>query len=196
MSRSEDVSKSDAQGLCRECSRSKYDHHSAGRPPFRRSPLFTDIIAAAALVTSVASLVVSILNYRSSGPRVTITWHRFSIRAAEIWLEVRLANAGGGEVDLDGATCDLLGPTISTLQRLKSGSSHLLEFRTTAPTQLRSAGSVTLSVGLGTGRTLVTQLRISDEDQAAIALAAQRSLISADPANGDRAWRPPTQEEI
>jgi hypothetical protein len=154
------------------------------------------MMSGAALLISLASLVVSILGYRSSGPRVSVASHAFSVRANELWLEVRLANAGAGEIDIDGATCDVLGPTVTTLPyRLKSGSSHLIQFRARLEPELTRIGSVTISVGLGNGQTLVTQVRIDDVEQAEISrgligLALPNSRSGGPPST----FQPPTQD--
>ena len=159
------------------------------------------MFSSLALATSLCSLVVSIMTYRSAGPRVSVAAHAFSLRNGELWLEVRLANAGKGEVDLDGATCDLLGPTVTILSyRLKAAASHTLLFRGPIDQSLAQVGSATVNVGLGNGRSLVAQVRFTDDEQAALRLALQQLLPAPairPPTQGTpRLWLPPTQEEV
>jgi len=92
--------------------------------------LLTYVFSGLALITSLASLGLSVLTYRMAGPKLTLVGHSFSFLANEVLLQVKIANAGKGEVDIDGATCDVLGPTVSTLpHRMKAASSHLVDFR-------------------------------------------------------------------
>ncbi len=156
------------------------------------------VLSSLALATSLASLVVSILNYRSSGPRIRVVSHTFAVRSGELWLEVKVANAGKAEVDLDGASCDVLGPTANTLPyRLKSAASHVLVFRAPIAAHSRRIGSATVNVGLGSGRTTTSQVRLTDAEQAALATAiAMAAIPRTDSAENPTIWYPPTQEQL
>ena len=148
-------------------------------------------LSALALAVSLASLVVSILGHRASGPRVEIARHAFTVQDTELWLELRVANVGRGEINIDGATCDRLGSTTNALPfRLLAAASHPLHFRTPLTAALLGIGNVTVNVGLGTGRTLTKQLRLSDEQQALIRQATT-SFASA-----GTVWYPRVQEEL
>lgn len=148
------------------------------------------------------SLLLSIMAYRSERPRVSVATHLFSIHDDEFWLQVRLANAGRGEIDLDGATCDLMGPTGTNLPyRLKAAASYLLLFRAPLSEVLTRTGSVTVNVGLGNGRSLVAQVQLTDEEQATLRTALQailplvRNTRPPTEVPSPR-WLPPTQEEV
>jgi hypothetical protein len=152
--------------------------------------LIANVLSGLALLTSACSLLVSIISYRSAGPRVVIAKHSFSIRQDELWLAVRLANTGKGEIDLDGATCDLLGPTVTALPyRLKAAASHELFFRATLSQSLARTGSVTVNVGFGNGRSLVAQVRLTDQEQSDVSLCMPSQVA-------ERFWLPPTQDEV
>jgi len=56
------------------------------------------VFSGLALAMSAFSLVESIMSYRPAGPRVSVATHAFSWRNNELWLAVRLANAGKGEI--------------------------------------------------------------------------------------------------
>ena len=154
--------------------------------------LLPELISGLALMTSVLSLAVSILSHRAAGPKVKLLSHTFLVRGRELWLEVRVANAGRGEVGLDGASCDVLGPTLSLLpHRLRSGSSVVLTFRALLRRDLASVGGVTVSLGLGSGHSIVEQLRFTEREQLDLGVA----LVH--PGWGVRGkWIPPSQEEI
>jgi hypothetical protein len=142
------------------------------------------------------------MTYRADRPRVSAITHLFSIHDDEIWLQVRLANAGKGEIDLDGATCDLMGPTVTVLPyRLKSAASHVLLFRAPLTQIFSRIGSVTLNVGLGDGRSLVSQVQLTDQEQAAFRLAFEEiefrsRIVHLEEHAGNRYWIPPTQDEV
>lgn len=160
--------------------------------------MLTYVLSGLALLTSLASLGVSVLTYRMAGPRVTLDSHSFTVLGSEVWLRLKIVNAGKGEIDVDGATCDLLGPTVTLLShRMKSASSHHLEFRAPVEPRLGRAGSVTVSIGLGNGRNLTSQVRMTGEEQAEVRGYLDRSM-KPDwpplPSAGD--WHPPTQEEL
>jgi len=158
--------------------------------------LLTEVISSLALSASVCSLVVSILTYKNAGPRVAVTSHTVIVRSGELWLEARLSNVGKGEIDVDGATCDLLGPTTTALPyRLKAASSHVLTFRSQVTPNLAWIGSVTLNVGLGNGRSLVQQLRLTDVEQAGVRRAVEMESTIYQQERPET-WIPPTQEEI
>lgn len=153
------------------------------------------VFSALALVTSVASLGVSILTYRTAGPKVTLLGHSFSLFPHEVWLQIKIVNAGKGEVDIDGATCDLLGPTVTALPyRLKAAASHLIVFRAPSPAGLGRSGSVTVNVGLGNGRNLTSQVRMTEIEQAD--LRRLQSNLQAPARQSFPSWLPPSQEEL
>lgn len=160
------------------------------------------IIASVAALISACSLVVSFLNYRSSGSRVYVVTHSFDVRGTDIWLSAKVANAGKTEVDLEGATCDALGPTTTQLpERLKSGSSLTLTFRAPLASATLVAGSVTLSVGLGTGRVLTAQLRLDDPARGLIRVVQERlnsgEVRAVLPLGRSQSqWTPPALEEL
>jgi len=156
----------------------------------------TYVFSALAFATSLGSLTVSILTYRTAGPKVALGSHNFSVFPSELWLQVKVLNTGKGEVDVDGASCDLLGPTVTALpHRLKPASSHVLQFRADLASVLGRVASVTVNIGLGNGRTLTAQVRIPEVEQAHI-----RRLLSSDQTGAaqpiDQAWPVPTQEEL
>jgi hypothetical protein len=160
------------------------------------------IISLVAAAISACSLAVSILTYRSSGSRVEVLGHEFEIRGTDLWLSVKVSNSGRGEVDIDGATCDALGATTTQLPyRLKSGSSQVLSFRAGLAPLVLTSGSVTVAVGLGTGRVLTAQLRMTDEttgqlrsmrDSLASGAGAPTPLLRGLESN----WTPPRLEEV
>jgi hypothetical protein len=157
------------------------------------------IISLVAAAISACSLAVSILTYRS---RVEVLGHEFEIRGTDLWLSVKVSNSGRGEVDIDGATCDALGATTTQLPyRLKSGSSQVLSFRAGLAPLVLTSGSVTVAVGLGTGRVLTAQLRMTDEttgqlrsmrDSLASGAGAPTPLLRGLESN----WTPPRLEEV
>lgn len=157
--------------------------------------MLTYVFSALALVTSLASLGVSVLTYRTAGPKVTLVGHRFSLLPHEVWLKVKIVNAGKGEIDIDGATCDLLGPTVTVLPyRLKAAASHLIVFRAPLPEGLGRSGSVTVNVGLGNGQNLTSQVRMTEVEQAD--LRRLRSSLQAPARWPIPSWQPPSQEEL
>ena len=159
--------------------------------------MLTYLFSGLALITSLALLWVSVLTYRMAGPKVALDSHSFTLLGNELWLKVKIVNAGKGEIDIDGATCDLLGSTVTALpHRMKSASSHSVEFHAPADRSLGRAGLVTVNIGLGNGRTLTAQVRMTGMEQAELRRylsnvqgPAPRSLQSA-------AWLPPSQEEL
>jgi hypothetical protein len=155
--------------------------------------VLTYILSALALATSITSLGVSILTYRTAGPKVTLVGHSYSFLQSEVWLQVKVANSGKGEIDIDGATCDLLGPTVTALPyRLKAAASHIIVFRAPLSAALGRSGSTTITIGMGNGRNLTAQVRMTERQQAIL-----RSLQSPGgqppPAVS---WQPPSQEEL
>lgn len=159
--------------------------------------MMSAILAMVAIAISLAALTVNFLTYRSAGPKVSLLDHRFEIFPTEVWLKVRVTNAGRGEIDLDGATCDALGPTYTLLtHRMRSSSTHLLEFKAPLSRDFGWAGSVTVNIGLGTGRTLTSQLRLNDNEQAQVR-SYQRAIEAGSlPAAKQTVWRAPQQEEL
>jgi hypothetical protein len=145
-----------------------------------------------------ASLLVSILSYRTAGPKVTLLRHSFSLFPHEVLLQIKIANAGKGEVDIDGATCDLLGPTVTVLpHRLKAAASHVIVFRAPLHAGLGLTGSVTVNVGMGNGRNLTRQVRMTEDEQAEMRRlqpGAQLPALGAGPPAAS--WQPPTQEVL
>jgi hypothetical protein len=122
-----------------------------------------------ALLISLASLVITFLTYRNSGPRVSVVSHSLSIRAGEIWFVVRIANAGASEISVDGAATDLFGAVTGQMpHRLNDAASCQLVFRSLFAQQLRHAGSVALTINLGNGKVLARQVRLSEIEQAAL----------------------------
>jgi hypothetical protein len=176
----------------------RYDRLRSAELASGRTTLLDYALSAVAVVTSFASFVVSVLSYRAAGPRVTLTRHSLSIRPYEVYLQVKIINSGMGEVDVDGATCDLLGPTVTVMpHRLKAAASHVIVFRAPPSAALGRSASVTVNVGLGNGRTLTSQVRLSEAEQADL-----RRVQSDLQTVGDRsiqptqAWKPPTQEQL
>lgn len=164
--------------------------------------LSADLLSGFALVVSIGSLIVSIMTYRSEWPRVSVARHSITIHDDELWLQVQLVNAGKGEVDINGATCDLMGPCVSHMSyRLKAAASYDLMFRAPLTQGLARANGVTVNIGMGNGRSLVSQLQLTDHEQAAVRLAlarieapARTSRRVAQPTR--RHWLPPTQDEV
>jgi hypothetical protein len=165
------------------------------------------VLAVIAVVISLASLAVSYLTYRASWPRVTVVRHSLTIRPFEVYLEVKVINAGLGEVDLDGASCDLLGPAVTLLpHRLKAGASHVVAFRSEPTVAMDRSASVTVHTGLGNGRTLTSVIRLSESEQAELRTAllelqaAERGVLLAThawaPPRETQAWTPPRQEQV
>jgi hypothetical protein len=148
----------------------------------------TYVFSGLALVTSLASLCVSVLTYRMSGPKVAIDSHSFKLK---------MVNAGKGDIDIDGATCDLLGPTVTALpHRMKSASSHHVEFHGPAHRTLGRAGLVTVNVGLGNGRTLTSQVRMTGVEQAELRRYLSNVRGPAPHSLPPTRWSPPSQEEL
>lgn len=88
------------------------------------------ILSVVAVVISLGSLAVSFFTYRAAWPRVTVARHYLTIQPFEVYLQVKVINSGLGEIDVDGASCDLLGPTATVLPyRLKAAASHVVAFR-------------------------------------------------------------------
>ena len=120
-------------------------------------------ISAGAFAVSLSSLVVAILSYRSAGPKVAITASKMSKTSGECWLEVRVANSGRSEVDLDGAWAGWLGASLTDLPlRMTAGSSRSLMFRGTLPPAKYLGSSLTIQVGLGNGQTIIKRLRLDE----------------------------------
>jgi len=125
---------------------------------------------------------------------VTLAGHSFSFFPSEVWLQIKIVNSGKGEIDVDGATCDLLGPTVSVLpHRLKAAASHLIIFRAVPSAELIRSGSVTVNVGLGNGRNLISQVRMTEIEQANL---RRLQTPGSEPILPIASWLPPTQEEL
>lgn len=160
--------------------------------------MLASVLAVVAVVISLASLAVSYLTYRAAGPRVTMVRHHLAIQSFEVYLEVRVVNSGLGEVDIDGASCDVLGPTVTVLPyRLKAAASHVVAFRSAPSTAMARSASATVYVGLGNGRTLTSVVRLAESEQADL----RRALLDLQAAErgtfeGTQAWEPPTQEQV
>lgn len=149
-------------------------------------------ISAAALLISGLSLVVSLLGYRASGPRLTIVESRFSVKPEELWLEIRIANSGRGEITVEGATCDLLRSCATVLpHRLKGAESLTLTFREPLGASLARRSSATVTVGLGTGKVLVSQVRMTEDH-----IREARAVLERAATPRPSAWQPPAQEVI
>jgi hypothetical protein len=164
----------------------------------RKDEVLGSVLSVIAVVISLASLVVSYYTYRAAGPRVTMVRRSLAIQPFEVYLEVKVINSGLGEIDLDGASCDLLGPTVTVLPyRLKAAASHVIAFRSPPSTAMGRSASVTVYVGLGNGRTLTSVIRLSEIEQADLRRAlvdlraAERGGLKA-----TQAWIPPTQEQV
>ncbi|MGH3697660.1 MAG: hypothetical protein ACRDRX_27390 [Pseudonocardiaceae bacterium] len=156
--------------------------------------MLTYVLSVLALVTSMGSLGVSVLTYRTAGPKVTLTGHSFSFFPSEAWLQIKIVNSGKGEIDIDGATCDLLGPTVTVLPyRLKAAASHLIVFRAVLSAELIRSGSVTVNVGLDNGRNLISQVRMTEIEQADLRRLQPAENQSTLPIVS---WLPPAQEEL
>ena len=154
------------------------------------------VFSGLALASSLASLSVSVLTYRMAGPRVTLDSQHFTVLGNEVWLRVKIVNVGKGEIDVDGATCDLLGSTVTTLpHRMKSASSHHIEFHAPASGILARSGSVTVNIGLGNGRTLTRQVRATGVEQAQLRRSLS-GLQNDTRTNAPTTWLPPIQEEL
>jgi hypothetical protein len=156
------------------------------------------ILSLIAIVVSLGSLAVSFFTYRAAWPRVTLVRHSLAIQPFEVYLQIKVINSGLGEVDLDGASCDLLGPTVTVLPyRLKAAASHVVGFRSSPSTSMVRSASVTVYVGLGNGRTLTSVIRLSEVEQADLrraledVRAAGRGALEA-----SQAWAAPSQEEV
>jgi hypothetical protein len=156
------------------------------------------VLSVIAVVISLGSFVVSLAGYRAAGPRVTVIRHGLTIGPYEVYLQLKVANAGMGEVDIDGASCDLLGPTVTVLpHRVKGAASHLIAFRSPPSAAMVRSGSATVSVGLGNGRTLTSVVRLSEIEQADLRQAllelqaARQGLLQS-----RQAWTAPSQEEV
>lgn len=159
--------------------------------------MLTYVFSGLALATSLASLCVSVLTYRMAGPKVAVGSYSFALLGNEVWLKLKLVNAGKGEVDIDGATCDLLGPTVTALpHRMKSASSHHVEFRALAHQSLGRAGLATVNIGLGNGRTLISQVRMTGVEQAELRQYLNNPRGSAPKFLPPTQWMPPSQEEL
>lgn len=159
--------------------------------------MLTYLFSGLALATSLASLTVSVLTYRMAGPKVALDSHSFTVLGNEVWLRLKIVNAGKGEIDIDGATCDLLGPTVTALpHRMKSASSHHVEFHAPVERSLGRAGSVTVNVGLGNGRTLTSQVRMTGIEQAELRRYLNALQSPASRSIPPTRWLPPSQEEL
>jgi hypothetical protein len=133
--------------------------------------MIANVLAGAALVVSVLSLVVSIAAHRAGGPRIVLATTKLSNMADEWWLEVRVANSGRSEVDLDGAWAGWLGSTITNLPaRLAAGSSKALVFRGELPPTQYLGNALTIQIGLGSGQTILKRLKL---DEIEIAMAGR-----------------------
>jgi hypothetical protein len=156
------------------------------------------VLSAIAVVISLASFAISYFTYRAAGPRVTVVRRSLAIQPFEVYLEVKVVNSGLGEVDLDGASCDLLGPTVTVLPyRLKAAASHVIAFRSPPSSAMDRSASVTIYVGLGNGRTSTSVIRLSETEQATL----RRALTDLRTAGrgglrATQSWTPPTQEQV
>lgn len=156
------------------------------------------VLSVIAVVISLGSFMVSLASYRAGVPRVTLVRHGMTIGPYEVYLEVKVVNAGMGEVDIDGASCDLLGPTVTVLPyRLKGAASQLIAFRSPPSLAMVRSGSATVSVGLGNGRTLTSVIRMSEVEQADLRGALQDLQgIQQGILKSRQAWTAPSQEEV
>jgi hypothetical protein len=156
------------------------------------------VLSVIAVVISLGSFAVSVLTYRSAGPRITLSRHSLDIQPFEVYLQVKVVNSGLGEVDIDGASCDLLGSTVTSLpHRLKASASHVVAFRSPPSGAMNRSASVTVSVGLGNGRTVTSVVSLSETEQADL----RRALLDLQTAQGSgrralRPWTAPSQEEV
>lgn len=152
--------------------------------------MFASIVSALAFLTSATSLAVSILTYRTAGPKVGSAGHLFTFFPGEVWLQIRIVNSGKGEIDIDGATCDVLGSTSTVFPyRLKAAASYVVVFRRRLPIEGWHSGSATVSIGFGNGRNLIYQVRMTEKEQAVL-----RNLQSS--IAPPRLWRAPSQDEL
>jgi hypothetical protein len=164
----------------------------------REDDVLGSVLSSIAVVISLASFAVSYFTYRAAGPRVTMVRQSLAIHPFEVYLQVKVINSGLGEVDLDGASCDLLGPTVTVLpHRLKAAASHIIAFRSPPSAAMDRSASATVYVGLGNGRTLTSVVRLSEIEQADLRRAlldlqaAERGVLKT-----TQAWTPPTQEQV
>ena len=136
--------------------------------------LVTNLLSAAAVVVSILSLAVSLAAHRAGGPRIVLTDTKLTNVRGEWWLEIRVANAGRGQVDLDGAWAGWLGATVTDLPvRLPAASSKVLIFRGRLPPSRYLGSSLTVQIGLGTGQVILKRVKL-DEVEIGMARAAGR----------------------
>lgn len=130
------------------------------------SAWLTLVISTGAAVVSLGSLVVSVLTYRASGPRVAISDYDIANRGGEWWLQIRVVNSGRSEVDVEAAWTNWLGATVSDLpHRMKGGSSKNLVFKGLLPPLQYGGNIITVQVGLGSGRNVLKQIRLNESQQ-------------------------------
>jgi hypothetical protein len=146
-------------------------------------------ISLGAAVVSLGSLVVSVLTYRASGPRVTVGAYEIANRAREWWLQIKVVNSGRSEVDIEAAWTNWLGATVSDLpHRMKGGSSKNLIFRGVLPPLQYGGSVITVQIGLGSGRNILKQIRLNESEQGQ--LSASRIDHNELPAEGRTATFP------
>jgi hypothetical protein len=143
---------------------------------------WTVIISALALVVSVCAALISYVNHLASGPRISVTNHKLSSRSGEYWLEIRIANSGRSDVAIEDGWCHWLGHCLTDLpKRLSAGSSQELIFRGVLPPPQYSSGSLAVYIGLGNGQTVISRIKLSEEqlgflDQCATDIASDVGL--------------------
>ena len=124
------------------------------------------ILSALALLVSLLSLLVAYAAHRSSGARVRVVHHQLVRAGEEYWLAARIANSGRSSVDIDGAWTNWLGASRTSLPtRLASGSGLNIVFRGSLPPARYESGPLMLTVGLGTGETLVARLALTEAEE-------------------------------
>lgn len=123
------------------------------------------VISAIALLVGILSLTISYASYRASGHRVKMVNHRLTIDDEGEWVEVRFANAGRSQVDLEAAWTNWYGSTLTDLPKtLLGGSSLHLTFGGVSGRQ-SSIGPLSVSVELGNGASFTRRVVLTEEEQ-------------------------------
>lgn len=163
-----------------------------------RREIMSNAISALALLVSLGSLLVSLAAHRSGGPRVRYVGYELRLFPGELRLLVKVANSGRSEIDIEAALCESIGSTVTILPtRLKSGSSQVLTFRRPVHESLVNLGSLSVTIGLGTGETRIHRIELDDRDIDTLRKYIREfSSRRNSPEVTHRTWTMPRPEEI
>lgn len=127
-------------------------------------------ISGGALLVSALALFTSTSANKAAGPRVLVTNFKLVFQDRKWWLEIKIANSGHLDIDIDGAWAGVFGAALTDLPvRLANGSSKVIIFRTEGSPRdkFKLGSSLTIQISLGNGETLLKRIRLDEVEIAA-----------------------------